>query len=233
VDTGQLSRSEGAPHRAIIFDFDGVLADSEVLSNTVIAEIVTELGVPTSLDDAYRTYMGKRLTDVIEAIERVIGRKLPADFSDAYQKRTFDVFRARLAAIAGARDFIEAWREVPYCIASSSSPERLELSLQVLGMAQLFEGRVFSASSVARGKPYPDIFLYAAKQLDVDARDCIVIEDSIGGVTAARAAGALVIGFTAAGHIQPGHEARLREAGADHVAASFAELDRIVRPLLA
>lgn len=209
-----------------------MLADSEVLSNSVIADIVTELGVPTSLDDAYRTYMGKRLNEVIETIERVIGRKLPADFADRYQQRTFDAFRARLKAVDGAREFVESWRSVPNCIASSSSPERLALSLDVLDMASLFEGRVFSASNVARGKPHPDIFLHAAEQLGVKPSDCIVIEDSVGGVTAARAAGATAIGFTGAGHIQPGHEARLRKGGADHVVASFAELDRIVRPLL-
>ena len=209
-----------------------MLADSEVLSNTVIAEIVTELGKPTTVDDAYRTFMGKRLSDVIEAIERAIGRKLPPDFTDAYQRRTFDAFRARLKPVDGAREFLENWREVPRCIASSSSPERLVLSLEVLNMTPLFEGRVFSASNVARGKPHPDIFLHAAEQLGIAPGDCIVIEDSVGGVTAGRAAGATVIGFTAAGHIQPGHDAKLRETGADHVVASFAELDRVIGPLL-
>jgi HAD superfamily hydrolase (TIGR01509 family) len=203
-----------------------------VLSNSVIAEIVTELGVPTTVDDAYRTYMGKRLSEVIETIEGVIGRKLPDDFADSYQSRTFDTFRARLTPVEGAREFIAAWREVPNCIASSSSPERLAVSLDVLKMAALFEGRVFSASNVARGKPHPDIFLYAAKQLGIEPANCIVIEDSVGGVTAARAAGSVAIGLTAASHIQPGHEARLREAGANHVVASFAELDRVIRPLL-
>jgi beta-phosphoglucomutase-like phosphatase (HAD superfamily) len=106
------------------------------------------------------------------------------------------------------------------------------LSLDVLGLTPLFEGRVFSASDVARGKPHPDIFLHAAAKLGVNASDCIVIEDSIGGVTAGRAAGATVIGLTAAGHIQPGHDARLKGAGADHVVASFAELNRVIRPLL-
>jgi HAD superfamily hydrolase (TIGR01509 family) len=229
VDTRKLS----SRHRAIIFDFDGVLADSEVLSNSVLAEVVTELGVPTSIEDAYRTYMGKRLSEVIEAIEAVIGRKLPADFADSYQRRTFDAFRARLKPVHGAREFIEKFLgEVPNCIASSSSPERLALSLEVLDMTPLFAGRVFSASNVARGKPHPDIFLHAAEKLGVAPSRCIVIEDSVGGVTAGRAAGATVIGFTAAGHIQPGHDARLREAGADHVVASFAELDRVIRPLL-
>jgi HAD superfamily hydrolase (TIGR01509 family) len=226
------SRKLSSKHRAIIFDFDGVLADSEVLSNTVIAEIVTELGVPTTVDDAYRTFMGKRLSEVIEAIEAVTGRKLPPDFTDAYQLRTFDAFRARLTPVGGAREFLETWHEVPRCIASSSSPERLALSLEVLNMTPLFEGRVFSASNVARGKPHPDIFLHAAEQLGIAPRDCIVIEDSVGGVIAGRAAGATVIGLTAAGHIQPGFDVKLREAGADHVVASFAELDRVIRPLL-
>jgi HAD superfamily hydrolase (TIGR01509 family) len=203
-----------------------------VLSNSVIAEIVTELGVPTTLDDAYRTYMGKRLSDVIDTIGRVTGRKLPDDFAHSYQRRTFDAFRARLTPIDGAREFVMAWRKVPNCIASSSSPERLALSLEVLDMAALFEERVFSASNVARGKPHPDIFLYAAERLGVAPADCIVIEDSIGGIMAARSAGATSIGLTAASHIQPGFDAKLRQAGAAHVAASFAELDRIIRPLL-
>ena len=198
----------------------------------MIAEIVTELGTPTSLDDAYRIYMGKRLVEVIETIARVTGRALPDNFADVYQERTFAAFRARLKPVDGAREFVEAWRGMPNCIASSSSPERLALSLDVLDMASLFEGRVFSASNVARGKPHPDIFLHAAGQLGVRPAECIVIEDSVGGIMAARAAGATAIGFTAAGHIQSGHEARLREAGADHVAASFAELGRIVRTLL-
>jgi HAD superfamily hydrolase (TIGR01509 family) len=198
----------------------------------VLAATVTELGVPTSIDDAYRNFMGKRLSEVIEAIELVVGRKLPADFADGYQQRTFEAFRARLKLVPGARDFIEAWRDVPQCIASSSSPERLALSLEVLDMASLFEARVFSASVVARGKPHPDIFLHAAAKLGVSASDCVVIEDSVGGVTAGRAAGATVIGLTAAGHIQPGFEVRLRHAGADHVVSSFAELDDAIRPLL-
>jgi HAD superfamily hydrolase (TIGR01509 family) len=232
ADARKLSSQLNSSYRAIIYDFDGVLADSEVLSNSVIAEVVTELGVPTSVEDAYRTYMGKRLADVIATIERVTGRKLPADFADSYQRRTFETFRARLKPIDGAREFVEAWLTLPNCIASSSSPERLALSLEVLNMAAIFEGRVFSASNVARGKPHPDIFLHAAERLGVQPADCIVIEDSIGGITAARAAGATAIGLTAASHIKPGFDAKLREAGANHVVASFTDLDRVIRPLL-
>lgn len=229
----QEARQLSSRQRAIIFDFDGVIADSEVLSNSVLAEIVTELGQPTTLEDSYRSFMGKRLPDVIETIEHTVGRKLPADFTEAYQRRTFECFRLHLTAIAGAREFIETWRHVPQCIASSSSPERLALSLEVLDMARLFEGRVFSASDVVRGKPHPDIFLHAATRLGVSPSDCIVIEDGTGGITAARAAGATVIGLMAGSHIKPGFDVTLRQAGAHHVVASFGELDEVVRPLLA
>jgi HAD superfamily hydrolase (TIGR01509 family) len=219
--------------RAIIFDFDGVIADSEVLSNTVLAEVVTELGVPTSVEDAYRDYMGKRFSDVIAAIEKAVGRTLPPSFIAQYQKRTLERFRQELAPIAGAREFIAKFANLPRCIASSSSPDRLAVCLEVLGMTALFEGRVFSASNVARGKPYPDIFLHAAAQIRMKPSDCIVIEDSAGGVMAGRAAGATVIGLLAAGHISDGHAAKLKEAGAHHVAADYLEVERIVRDLLA
>lgn len=217
---------------AIIFDFDGVLADSEVLSNTVLAEVVTELGVPMTVEDSYRDFMGKRFHEVIAAVEQTVGRSLPASFAEHYQSRTLERFRQELAPIAGAREFIENFADVPRCIASSSSPDRLALSLDVLGMTELFEGRVFSASGVARGKPHPDIFLHAAAEIGVPAAECIVIEDSASGVIAGRAAGATVIGLLAAGHIRDGHAAKLKEAGAQHLAADYVEVERIVRDLL-
>jgi HAD superfamily hydrolase (TIGR01509 family) len=219
--------------RAIIFDFDGVIADSEVLANTVLAEVVTELGVPTSVEDSYRDYMGKRFVEVIAAIEKAAGRTLPPSFSEQYQARTLARFRRDLAPIAGAREFVAKFASVPRCIASSSSPDRLGVCLEVLGMTALFEGRVFSASNVARGKPHPDIFLHAAAEIGVSPRDCIIIEDSASGVIAGRAAGSIVIGLLAAGHIRDGHAARLKEAGAHHVAADYSEVERIVRDLLA
>jgi HAD superfamily hydrolase (TIGR01509 family) len=218
--------------RAIIFDFDGVIADSEVLSNTVLAEILTELGVPTTVEDAYRDYMGKRFHEVIAAIEKAVGRPLPQSFSEQYQLRTLERFRQELAPIAGVREFITKLIDLPRCIASSSSPDRLAVCLEVLDMTELFKGRVFSASTVARGKPHPDIFLHAASEIGVAPRDCIVIEDSASGVIAGRAAGSTVIGLLAAGHIREGHAATLREAGAHQLAADYVEVERIVRDLL-
>ena len=130
------------------------------------------------------------------------------------------------------REFITKFVDLPRCIASSSSPQRLAVSLDVLEMSELFEGRVFSASDVARGKPHPDIFLHAAAQIEVSPRECIVIEDSASGVIAGRAAGCTVIALLAAGHIREGHAAKLREAGAHHLAADYVAMDRIVRELL-
>jgi HAD superfamily hydrolase (TIGR01509 family) len=218
---------------AIIFDFDGVIADSEVLANTVLAEFVTELGVPTTVEDSYRDYMGKRRHEVIAAIEKTVGRTLPASFSEQYHHRTLARFRQELAPIAGVREFIAKFVDLSRCIASSSSPDRLTVCLEVLNMTALFEGRVFSAANVARGKPHPDIFLHAADQIGVSPRDCIVIEDSATGVIAARAAGATVIALLAAGHIREGHAATLKQAGAHHLAADYVEVERIVRDLLA
>jgi HAD superfamily hydrolase (TIGR01509 family) len=218
--------------QAIIFDFDGVIADSEVLSNTILAEILTELGVPTTIDDSYRDYMGKRFHEVIAAIEQNLGRSLPAGFADDYQSRTLRGLRADLRPVEGVREFIATFRRLPRCIASSSSPDRLTTCLEVLGMESLFQGRVFSASTVARGKPHPDIFLHAAAEIGVQPERCIIIEDSVGGVVAGRAAGATVIGLLAAGHIRDGYGAVLADAGAHHVVRTYREAEEVVQHLV-
>jgi HAD superfamily hydrolase (TIGR01509 family) len=171
----------------IIYDFDGVIADSEVLANAVLAEIVTELGRPTTLEDSYHLYMGKRFAEVIAAVEASVGVPLPDGFAAVYQARTLERFRRDLRTVAGAREHIAAFPDTPMCIASSSSPDRLTMCLDVLGLQPVFEPHVFSASSVARGKPHPDIFLHAAERMGVNPSLCIVIEDSASGVEAGTA----------------------------------------------
>jgi len=215
----------------IIFDFDGVLADSEMLANTVLAEIVTELGVPTTPDEAVRRYMGKRLQEGVATIEATIGHQLPADFPAALQERTLNRFRNELRIMEGARAYIEAFAHVPRCIASSSSPDRLALCLDVLNLTDLFGSNVFSAAKVKRGKPHPDIFLHAAECMAASPTDCIVIEDSESGVQAAVAAGMTVIGLLAGSHIRAGHGDRLSGAGAHYVAGTFAEAEKITHSL--
>ena len=218
-------------NRWLIFDFDGVIADSEVLANLVLAEIVTALGIATTLEDSYRLFMGKRFPDVIAAIQKAVGRELPETFPADYQSRTLARLRKELRPVQGARAYIDAFAHLQRCIASSSSPDRLALCLDVLGLEQVFAGNVFSASQVARGKPHPDIFLHAAQAMDADPARAIVLEDSVSGVQAGVAAGMTVIGVLAGSHIQKGHHDELRAAGAHHVAATFAEAEIITRAL--
>jgi HAD superfamily hydrolase (TIGR01509 family) len=207
--------------KLIIFDFDGVIADSEVLSNTVLAECVSEAGLPTTLDDAYRLYMGKRVPEIAAAVQESLGRPLRADFGADFQKRALARFRRDLKAVSGALDYIDAFASLRRCIASTSAPERLAVCLEALDLAETFGANVFSSELVPRGKPHPDIFLYAARQFEIDPADSLVIEDSVGGVQAGVAAGMTVIGLLAASHIRDGHAERLRAAGAHYVADSF------------
>ncbi len=218
--------------KLIIFDFDGVIADSEVLSNMVLAECVSGAGLPTTLDDAYRLYMGKRVPEIVSAVEASLGRPLGADFGADFQSRALARFRTDLEAVAGARDYLTAFANLHRCIASTSSPERLAVCLEALKLGQLFGANVFSSELVPRGKPHPDIFLYAARQFQVCPPECLVIEDSVGGVQAGVAAGMTVIGLLAASHIRDDHGERLREAGAHFVATSFKEAAEITRRLL-
>lgn len=216
----------------LIFDFDGVVADSEVVANAVLAAAVSELGVPTTLEDSYARYMGKRFPDVLAAVEADIGRPLPARFAQDFQARTLEALRRELTPVAGARDYIEAFAHLPKCIASSSSPDRIEACLEVLDLTSVFGSRVYSASQVARGKPHPDIFLHAADRMEASPSRSIVIEDSASGVAAGVAAGMTVIGLLAASHIQEGHADRLHAAGAHHIARTFHDAEAITRTLL-
>jgi HAD superfamily hydrolase (TIGR01509 family) len=215
---------------AIIFDFDGVIADSEMLANRVLADMLTALGLSTTLDDALDRYMGKRLPDLIAAIESEMARPLAGAFAHDLQAATLARFRADLREVPGARQFLDAHAGVDRCIASSSSRERLALSLDVLGLAGQFAGRVFSADEVAKGKPHPDLFLMAAAHLGADPVRCLVIEDGESGVRAGVAAGMTVIGLCAGGHIRPGHADRLVAAGAHYMANGWSDVAILLRP---
>lgn len=209
---------------AVIFDFDGVIADSEMLANLVLAEELTALGLPTTLEQSYARYVGTRWDEMIALIEEALGRPLPEDWGAHISAAMMARFRSDLAEVPGAGAFIRAIGARPRAIASSSSPARLALCLEVLELAESFGPHVFSAELVTRGKPHPDIYLLAAERLAVRPAECLVIEDSPSGVKAAKAAGMHVIGLLAGTHIQPGHDARLRAAGADHLANNWADV---------
>lgn len=210
---------------AIIFDFDGVIADSEAIANAVLAETVSDLGHPTTVDQSLSRYAGKRWADVMTEIEKATGRTLHASFPEDLKLATFARFRTDLREVSGARDFIRRFAHLPRCIASSSSIDRLELCLSLLELESTFGHHVYSGDMVARGKPHPDIFLFAAEKLGVDPSDCLVIEDSAGGIRGAVAAGMTAIGLCAASHIRDGYGLKLREAGAVHLAESWAEVE--------
>jgi HAD superfamily hydrolase (TIGR01509 family) len=211
----------------LIFDCDGVLVDSEPLACRVDAEVLGALGFAIAAEDIRRRYVGKSLTDMIAGIEAEHGRALPEDFGARLNATLLDRFRTELQPMPGVRDAIVS---LPgrRCVASSSLPERVALSLTVTGLIDLFDHR-FSSSQVGRGKPAPDLFLFAAEQMGAPPPDCIVIEDSIYGVEAARAAGMRVIGFTGGGHCGPEHADALRARGADAVIGAMADLTEAVR----
>jgi HAD superfamily hydrolase (TIGR01509 family) len=169
-------------------------------------------------------YIGLNWRDMGAVIEAEIGRPLPPDFRPRV-KEAFELRLEEVTAVAGVEAFLEALPPIPKAVASSSPTEWLRGSLKRFGLAHHFGDRLFSAAEhVARGKPHPDIYLHAASELGVRPVEVLVLEDTPTGVKSARAAGMTVVGLCAGLHCGPGHGDRLREAGADHVAASYSEV---------
>jgi HAD superfamily hydrolase (TIGR01509 family) len=208
----------------LILDNDGVLVDSEPIANRVLAELLTECGHPTTYEESVRDYLGGTLRLVREIVEPKLGRPLPADFEDRYHERLFARMRAELTAVAGVVAALDAIGRLPACVASSGTHERIETALATVGLLTRFAGRIFSAEDVARGKPYPDLFLYAAERMGTAPERCLVVEDSPHGVAAAKAAGMTVIGYAG---LTPAE--RLAGAGADVVIERMSELPETVR----
>ncbi len=216
----------------LIFDFDGVVADSETLSNALLAEALSAFGRPTTVEDSMRRYMGRRWSDNLALIAEDFGGRVPDRFEDTLHGITRVRMRAEVEPVPGVAAFIAGHAHVPLCIASSSSPAWLSDMTRKFGFETHFENRLFSATAVARGKPAPDIFLHAADGMRVAAgRRCVVIEDSPAGVIGAKAAGMVAIGFCGASHIRPGHHVKLRDAGADAIATAWDEVAAIIASL--
>ncbi|MGA5036356.1 HAD family hydrolase [Streptomyces capoamus] len=184
----------------VIFDNDGVLVDSEPISNRLLAAYLTELGHPTSYEDSIRDYMGSAMHRIHELILERTGQRLPAEFDEVFHRRVFAAFERELRPVPGATGVLEklAAHGVPYCVASSGSHARIRVGHRTTGLDRWFpEERIFSSEDVGRGKPAPDLFLYAARRMGVAPERCVVVEDSPLGVQAAVAAGMDVHGFTA------------------------------------
>jgi HAD superfamily hydrolase (TIGR01509 family) len=215
---------------AIIFDFDGVLIESEYVGNRQIADYLTRNGHPTTAEQSMANFMGLSGRDFVAAVEQWIGRSLPDDFRTARQAEDERVLAEGLDAVAGAVAFIESLSpDLPRAIASSSSHEWIARHLDHLGLRHHFEGRIFSGKSdVERGKPAPDLYLLAADKLGVSIERTIIIEDSPVGVTGAVASGAFVIGLCAGNHCLAGHGERLEALGVHALADDFDQVARLI-----
>ncbi|WP_432134403.1 MULTISPECIES: HAD family hydrolase [unclassified Streptomyces] len=187
-------------YELVIFDNDGVLVDSEPISNRLLAGYLTELGHPTTYEESIRDYMGSAMHRIHELVLERSGQRLPQDFDDVFHTRVFAAFEQELKPVAGTTEVLERLTDegVPYCVASSGSHERIRVGHRTTGLDRWFdEERIFSSQDVGRGKPEPDLFLHAARTMGVAPERCVVVEDSPLGVQAAVAAGMDVVGFTA------------------------------------
>lgn len=213
--------------KLVIFDCDGVLVDSEIIVSTAEAAEITRIGRSITVEEAVHQFAGVPANDMYRMIEAQLGTPLPTDFSTRIDERVRELYLSELTAIAGARETIRAL-QIPCCVASSSAPNRLGLALAKTELFDLFYPNIFSTVLVRNGKPAPDIFLYAAEKMGVSPADCVVIEDSIAGVTAAIAAGMTAVGFVGGGHCTPSHALCLKEAGATRILSRLEDLLAIV-----
>ncbi len=215
---------------AVIFDFDGVVADSEVRANECLAESLTAIGLPTSYEDSLRLYCGTNWQEAERRIVQQLGRPLPDDFRDQHRERAKVKFAEGFSAVKGAATFLAQLGGLPCAIASSSQPDYIRRSLEKFGLADHFGPHIYSADGWERGKPFPDIYLAAAEGLGVDPKRSFALEDSSTGARAAVAAGMTVIGFCGGGHIwdAAAHGDSLRAVGVHHVAHDYDDVRKIM-----
>jgi len=183
------------PYKCIIFDCDGVLVDSEILAIQTLTDMANERGAEIDLHYALRNFKGSFLEACFEKIEAISGKPLPQNFEAEYRKRSFEVFKNELQPVKGIKDVLENLT-IPFCTASSGPQEKIRLNLVTTGLRHFFEERIFSCYDIGKWKPDPAIFLHAAAVMGFAPEDCLVIEDTILGVRAAKAGGFDVFGYT-------------------------------------
>jgi len=212
----------------VIFDCDGVIVDSEVIALAVTRRRLSEAGLRLTDEETRDRFLGLRLDSVVRSIESEIGAPLPEEFSADLSRDILATFARELKGVGGVPQAVAGLRS-RVCVASSSAPDRLRFALRVTGYEALFAPNIFSAAEVAQGKPSPDLFLFAARAMDAAPSECLVIEDSVAGVAAARAAGMRVFGFVGASHFSRLAEgADLTAAGAELIFDDMARLPDIV-----
>lgn len=180
--------------KCIIFDCDGVLVDTEKIGNGILLEMAAEHGFEMKLEDAYRDFNGRNLKECFLHIEEAIAKKLPESFESEYRQRSFEAFRTQVKPMEGVVSFLNSLK-IPYGVASSGPVDKIRLNLEVAGLLDKFENKIFSSYEIKSWKPDPGIFLHAAKEMGFEVQDCIVVEDSKAGVMAGKAGGFKVYGF--------------------------------------
>ena len=210
----------------VIFDCDGVLIDSEIISARMLVTELARLGLAIDLTYVERNFLGRSYPVVMEVIRREFGLDLPPDFEARYRENLLAVFQTELKIVPHVHEVL-AGMGVPFCVATSSSPRRAGMSLGLVGLAPLIGDRVFTSTMVARGKPAPDLFLFAAAQMGADPARTLVIEDSLTGIRAGLAAGMTVWRFTGGSHLGPETPEEPEDARPHRRLASFGDFFQI------
>ena len=212
----------------LIFDCDGVLVDSEILHAQIESDIGREmLGIDRDLLTHHRRFSGGGLKNLYIAWEQELGRTLSPDVDQEMLRRKNGAFSTQLKAIPHVAEALSQLPQIQRCVASGSPLPTLEIALRTTDLYEYFAPNIFSSESVPRGKPAPDIFLFAAQQMGVDPKDCLVIEDSVHGVNAALAAHMKVVGFVGGGHCSPDYAEKLKAA--NRIIGNMDELPAVVR----
>lgn len=213
----------------VIFDCDGVVVDSEVLSCACLVETLAEYGITLSLAVVFEQFLGRSFATIEAFFAQAAGHPMPAAFREDYRRRLLASFRQSLQPMPGVRKMLSSLR-TPYCLASSSDSVRLTATLAATDLTGAFAGRIFNSEMVEHGKPAPDMFLLAARTLGAMPARTVVVEDTIAGITAAKSAGMAAWAFIGGSHFTnaPGAK-RLTEAGADRVVTSMSELGAMLQ----
>ena len=212
----------------LIFDCDGVLVDSEPVSIAVLLDMLSHLGVEMGEEEAYNRFLGRSVSSMTATLFDDYGIETDIDFLDHMRATLFERFRTELQPISGISETLDRL-SAPRCVASSSQPERIRYSLGLTGILDRFEPHIFSATMVKNGKPAPDLFLHAAREMGANPGHCIVIEDSPAGIAAAKAAGMTVFAFTGGSHARfPAFREKIAGLGADAVFDAMPDLVQLV-----
>lgn len=215
----------------LIFDCDGVILDSMLLHTEVESEAYRKFGIEITPRELSRRFAGVPLIEEFEILEREHGRKLPSGLEHEISAAKKQVFAQRLRAMTGIEDALKQLDDVPRCVASGMMIGELQHSLKIVNLYESFAPHIYSSDMVRKGKPAPDLFLYAAEQMNVAPEQCLVIEDGVAGVQAALAAGMRALGFVGGCHCDEEHARRLSSAGSKTIFKEMRELPGLVRGL--